>query len=302
MRLPIATAFDVNYVQHVGTMLSSLFLTNPHELFHIHLFHHHADSTNLNKIIDHIQKYDQTVSHYDVSLGDVNKYTVNGHISLATYLRVFIPAYIESSLEKILYLDADIIVNGALSPLWQIDISDFCLGAVESVTMDEKDVMSEIGNYRYFNAGVLLINLKKWRERHVMEKTINFIENHKNQLKFWDQDALNAVLYDQWLSLHPKYNMQGALFMDEFDGFRGDPQQLLEAINDPVIIHYSTPQKPWHYLSFHPYTYAYYKYLAHTPWKDYQPTDKSLVRVVRKRLRPYLRKMGIRKVFGKHLY
>ena len=237
-----------------------------------------------------------------MALTNTNTFVVSGHITLAAYLRVFIPAYVDAFVDKIIYLDADIIVNNSIEPLWNTTIKKYAIGAVENIVPGIKTVLSDSSDQNYFNDGMMLINLRWWREKEVMHQTLRFIENYPEKIVYHDQDALNAVLNGKWLSLHPKYNMQGALFMDEFDAFRGDPQQLREAIDHPVIIHYSTPLKPWHYLSFHPYTQKYYDYLTLTPWRDYQPTDKSALRVAKKAMRPYLRRMGVRKLFGKHLY
>nr|WKN40033.1 glycosyltransferase family 8 protein [Tunicatimonas sp. TK19036] len=298
----IATAFDANYVQHAGVMLCSLFLNNPEESFHIHLFHHNVNTNDFRKLIHFLESSQHKIHQYNVSLANEEQYVTSGHISRAAYLRVFIPTYIDDSIEKILYLDADIVVSNKISNLWKANINAYCLAAVENVTPEKKHILSHIKNYQYFNSGVLLINLKKWRKHNIMQETIKFIEQNQARLQWHDQDALNAVLYGKWFALHPKYNMQGALFMDEFENFRGDPDELQEAIRHPVIIHYSTPLKPWHYLSFHPYTKEYFKYLASTPWKDFKPTDKNLVRFLRKTARPYLRRLGIKKIAGKHLY
>ena len=298
----VAVAIDSSYVQHAGVMLCSLFENNPDSQFFIYLFQNSIEESLLTLLKSLVKKYHQSIEIIDISSDSIKHFKVSGHITVASYFRLFIPAFVGAHIDKILYLDADITVNNNIKPLWNIDVSDYYLGAIENVTPDKKVILQNVEEYRYFNAGVLLINLEKWRKNQIMQQTFQFIEQNPDKIVFHDQDVLNATLYGKWLPLHPKYNMQGALFMEEFDSFRGDPVELQEAIQNPVIIHYSTPLKPWQYLSFNPYTQEYFKYLAHTPWKDYQPTDKNLVRIVRKAVRPYLRKIGIRKVFGKCLY
>ncbi len=297
----IAAAVDDNYVQHLGVMLCSLFENNNHK-FHIHLLKTRISQRNLEALHTIIDTYKQAITVIDTQFENGQQFFISGHITLESYLKIFLPKYIASETDKVLYLDADIIVNQNIEPLWSSDINTHLLGAVEDVTLDRQKALKNPANYKYFNAGVLLINLKKWREHNIMEKALVFIENHHELILYHDQDALNAVLYDQWLSLHPKYNMQAPLYMEEFETYYGNPKELEEAKKDPVIIHYSAPLKPWHYLSYHPYTSEYYKYLSLTPWKDFKPADKNWVRVVRKLSRPWLRKLGIKKVFGKHLY
>lgn len=297
----VAIAIDKNYVQHAGVMLCSLFKNNPDSRFRVYLFCRGIEETALGLLVSLVEEYQSTLEVVEVGDPSV-RFKVDGHITEASYFRLFIPTLVAAHVRKIIYLDVDIIVRGSILPLWNTDIKHHYLGAVENVTPREKIVLQGRGKYHYFNAGVLLINLEKWRKNQIMEQSFAFMKQHPDKIVFHDQDVLNAVLYGKWLPLHPKYNMQGALFMDEFSFFRGDPPQLKEAINDPIIIHYSTPLKPWHYLSFHPYTREYYKYLADTPWKNYRPTDRNLVRVARKMIRPYLRSVGIRKLFGKALY
>ncbi len=301
-RIHIATAADDNYAQHVATMLCSLFINNTHSKFDIYLLHQNINQKRLDLLTDLVESYGHTLIKETICIEDTQQFVVSGHITLASYFRIFLSIYVHKDVDKLLYLDADLIVYQAITDLWRTDISQYVLGAVESVTPGEKLIFPEKKHRRYFNAGVLLINLRKWREENIMNQTINFINHNPDKLTFHDQDALNAVLHDKWLPLHPKYNMQGALFMNEFKTFKGDPNEIEEAILHPVIIHYSTPLKPWHYLSFHPYTTAYYQYLALTPWRDFEPTDKSFVRIMRKAVRPFFRKIGIEKILGKHLY
>ena len=299
----VATAIDKNYVQHVGVMLCSLFKNNPQNKFYIYLFYNNGiEKASLVLLRTLVEHYNHSLETTKIDDNSTKHFKVSGHITVASYFRLFIPAFASERLNKIIYLDADIVVNGSIASLWNTDIQAYSVGAVENVTAVRKAVLQHTDEHCYFNAGVLLINLDKWRKEEVMQKALEFIHRNPAQIEFHDQDVLNAILYGRWLPLHPKYNMQGALFMDEFKSFRGNPTELQEAIRNPVIIHYSTPQKPWHYLSFHPYTKEYYKYLAFTPWKNYRPSDKNWVRVVRKAVRPYLKKIGITKVLGKHLY
>ena len=300
--ITIVVAANDSYVQHLGTMLYSLFKHNQDITFHTYLLN--RDMANENKVLlDSIaDRFRNTIRYQHVDAGALSNAKVNEHVTVETYFRLLIPAMLPQEVEKALYLDADMIVKGNIATLWNTDIRDYSLAAIRDVTVSISNPVKPSDKGLYFNAGVMLINVKAWRDGEVMTKCLDFMHRYPEKIRFWDQDALNAVLYDAWLPIHPKYNMQGPLFMDEFDDYYGDSDELQEAIQHPVIIHYSAPQKPWHYLSYHPYTQEYFKYLALTPWQGYRPNDKTFVRVVRKAVRPYLRKAGITKVLGKHLY
>lgn len=101
-------------------------------------------------------------------------------------------------MEKLIYLDCDIIVRHSIAKLYDIDIEDYLLGAVyhndklsvNNGAFKRLHIPVEQG---YFNAGVLLINLKKWREEHIYEKSIEFLRNNSESIVNHDQDVLNVV-------------------------------------------------------------------------------------------------------------
>ena len=298
----IAVAADNNYVQHLGVMLYSLFVNNQNLAFHVYLLGSSISDENILTLKRVASEFQNDLFYVEIETNNLKQFKVDRRITIETYFRLLVPVAVPEEVVKVLYLDADMIVADNIAELWNTDVSDYALAAVRDVTTDRSNVLSLSADTPYFNAGVLLVNLERWRSDGIAKICLDFLREFPEKILYHDQDALNAVLYNQWLPLHPKYNMQGPLFMDEFDTYFGDTKQLREAIAHPVIIHYSAPQKPWHYLSFHPYTQEYFKYLALTPWKGYQPADKTPIRVVRKFVRPHLKKMGITKLFGKSLY
>ena len=155
-------------------------------------------------------------------------------------------------LNKILYLDSDILVLTDISECWGIDINKFAIAAVPSQNK-KRSLVLNIDENRYFNSGVLLINLKYWRENNLTLKFIDFIKNHSHLIKFWDQDVLNRVCGDSVLFIDEKWNYCG-LYSDE---------------NDVNILHFVGMHKPWskHY-KMNKNKKKYYKTLLKTPyWK-----------------------------------
>ena len=128
-----------------------------------------------------------------------------------------------------------------------------------------------VENGRYFNSGVLLVNLDYWREEGLMSKALDYISKNGSKLVFYDQDVLNALLHDCKLFLPFRYNVQ--------DGFlrrkrRIRPESIAaldQELLHPVIIHYTGGKKPWQYKSQHPYKGLYFHYLDLTPWKGERP-------------------------------
>ncbi|MWV57131.1 MULTISPECIES: glycosyltransferase family 8 protein [Streptococcus] len=146
------------------------------------------------------------------------------HISEATFYRYHIPELIEE--DKVLYLDSDILIVADLSSLYNSDIAHTSLAAVRDANL--KNV---------FNAGMLLINNRKWREKNVLSRALSIHEQSDDALTFADQDVLNILFENEWLEMPDRYNMQ--IFGGKLDLKR------YTVPADAVVIHYLTAIKPW---------------------------------------------------------
>jgi lipopolysaccharide biosynthesis glycosyltransferase len=116
---------------------------------------------------------------------------------LATYFRILIPVILPETLEKVLYLDSDIVVRKNIIDLWRTDISNHPLGAVYDMFVDDIRIYNRLCfdvDQRYYNAGVLLMNLSYWRKRKIPEKCLAVIDSLSEKLKFLDQDLFNILL------------------------------------------------------------------------------------------------------------
>src|SRR3546814_20733885 len=98
----------------------------------------------------------------------------------------------------------------------------------------------------YFNARVLLMNLKRWREANGTALLIAFIEAHHRHLWAHDQDALNAVFCGAFMELAPTWNFQTSMLWSEPDGLGLSYEAFRRLLADPGIVHYTSPSKPWH--------------------------------------------------------
>ena len=145
----------------------------------------------------------------------------------------------------------------------------------------------------YFNAGVLLFNLKKCRKDNVMEKAIKFILENPELVRFLDQDGLNVAMSNNCYFLHPRWNVSSFMFRICYKSSLRNkfPAEIIEAVKDPAIVHFTGDLKPWHYGCEMPYVEEYYKYLALTPWKDYKLTDWSFRGMIRKNRRLFKRRL-----------
>jgi lipopolysaccharide biosynthesis glycosyltransferase len=105
----------------------------------------------------------------------------------------------------------------------------------------------------YFNAGVLLINNKLWREFSVKDKCLKFLTLFKTTAVMFDQDALNHVFNGRWLKASIRWNLQTSFLRKYRDFDLEMHKKIIEAVNHPGIIHYSSSSKPWDYFDVHPF-------------------------------------------------
>lgn len=159
------------------------------------------------------------------------------HISIETYFR-YIIAEMLPSLDKCLYLDADIVVNGSLRPLWEMDLQDnYCIGVKDS-WIERKGYKSQIeltNQDLYINAGVILFNLKKIRQDNMIEKLFKNTIDMFDKISYQDQDIINLTFKGHIGEAESIYNFAG-------ENVKYEKSKRKQA----VIIHYTGSAKPWH--------------------------------------------------------
>ena len=158
------------------------------------------------------------------------------HINHMTFARYFIPDFVTE--DKVLYLDSDLIVTGDLTDLFELDLGENYLAAARSC----------FGAGLGFNAGVLLINNKKWKSENIRQQLIELTEKEHENVKEGDQSILNMLFKDQYSLLEDKYNFQIG-----FDAGAAEKNHAfifeIPLTPLPKILHYISPDKPWKQFS-----------------------------------------------------
>ncbi len=270
----IACAADNKYTQHTVVMLTSLFENNKDNEIHLHFFSADFNTENKKIVEQTVNKYQQQFSFYALEAELFKDCYVSDHVSFATYYRIVIPNILVNQTSKILYLDTDIVVCKNLKPLWEIKIDNYTIAAVNELNFDGPARLNFDEKYKYFNAGILLINAKNWVSQNLQETLFSYIKLHTSKLTFWDQDALNANLYNKRLTLEPQWNQLSPVFEVNNNTllkvYSADEIKILKI--SPAIVHYSGSSKPWNYLNIHPFKGEYYKYLSLTDWRGFKPS------------------------------
>lgn len=190
------------------------------------------------------------------------------HITLPTYFRFALARLLPKNMSKVLYLDVDVIVNTDISDMYKTDISD-CYAAVVEDTYDyTAKVAKNIGiDGKYFNAGIMLINLDMWRKSNIEDLFFKNTEKIYEKIVFVDQDVINFTLNGKVKFIDLKWNVQQTSYTMTKKSI--SKEAIENAISNPCIIHFSGHIKPWEYdyKSWHPLTNIYYDYLSDSPYK-----------------------------------
>ncbi len=294
---PIVFCIDNNYSQHLAVALESLFFNNKYEL-DVHIFHSKLDVDNTNKLNEIGIKYAQKITFHLIDDEIFNGYKENYHFTIAMYFRLLIPDLLSEDYESAIYIDSDIVVNGDVSYLINLDIQDNVLAAIgnpnsylamKRLGLDEQNI--------YFDSGLLVFNLKLWREKSLHKKILEYILKHPDDLIYPDNDALNIIINGNFLELSPIFSLQSNYIKNKdidlnyFSRF-GDIQYIL---NNPVIIQFAGGVKPWHYLSEDHYKELYWKYLKQSPFSDFRYADKTIKNIIKKNMMKFLTKLLRRK-------
>lgn len=234
------------------------------------------------------------------------------HYSLAAAYKILIFNLLPGTIEKIIFLDADLVVLKDLTRLWHTNTGDKVCCAVQDMSIpyiDAKRSSKDFKRYapyieasvpildyekfkidplaKYFNSGVMLINVQKWREKRVEEKIIQFLLNIQAQNEYPDQNGLNGILFNQWGELDPRWNRISHFF--RYPAYNKSPfsKEIFNQIKfDPYIIHFVSSYKPWYWGNYPIGAKLFFKYLDKTCWKGTRP--RISVRAIKTKIRDWL--------------
>ena len=186
--------------------------------------------------------------------------------------RLLIPEFIKE--DKVLYLDCDILVRTSLAPLFNTDIdSYYAAGVIDYCVKDrgwDKKLFKSDNDYNlYFNSGVLLINVKLWRQDGIHQKMIQKCLDISLSYKFLDQDVINLVLKGRIKSLDPRWNVMNYFYSTDLFLKEDIYKDLSEITSNPYIRHF----KGWKKNNLFPQRDEYLKLMKDSPWSEYIEED-----------------------------
>jgi lipopolysaccharide biosynthesis glycosyltransferase len=239
---PIVLACDEAYAMPLAITLRSIAEANrsgwPLEF---HVFSDGLPDDTRRKVFDSLPKGSASIRWVLIDLELFEDFATLSHISKVTYARFYIHEVFPDTVSRVLYLDADLLVLDDLRPVWETDLERSVVGAVLD-GLDPKLKRGEPGLEAvprvrdYFNAGVLLINLHRWRQERISERALEYLTWHP-QSPFSDQDALNFACDGLWKKMDRRWNFQ--------DFYENARISIMPPEKRPGIVHFVYRYKPW---------------------------------------------------------
>ena len=289
--IPVVTTADDRYAMPFAAMVCSA-LANLSSQYKLHMFVLGDGMTekNKHKILKSVDLERCSIEWVIPPSGSLKDLKLTDHFVTAVYYRLLIAELLPHTLDKVIYLDSDLVMNENLGKLWRIDVEDNYLLAVPDIgtpiisagLLNYKE-LGILGNQPYFNAGVLLINFKKWRVDNIGLKVIEYVRQHGEYIRWPDQDGLNAVLAGQWRELDPRWNQIPVIY--RYASWEESPFQeevYKKILHDPYIVHFASGFKPWNSYR-HSSKALFYQYVDKTAWKGWRyPIWKAIWRRIAK--------------------
>lgn len=281
----VLLASDDNYAPLLGVTIYSLLKNNASEFNKINILIldggiSETRKAKIESICDEFtDKITLTFIKYD-NIEEIIGVTLNATRPLATYARLLICSLLDENIDKILYLDCDALVVDSLKELWNTDISNYPCGAVLDAGPPYINTFLNFPkNHEHYNAGLLLINLKLWREENLESQFIDYIISRNGNVFHNDQGVINVICENRILKLKPNYNILSPFFEVGYDkvmqwyGQKNYYSKELvdDALENPVFIHLTqfVHGRPWFTnAENHPLRELFDSYVEKTPFKD----------------------------------
>lgn len=250
----VVFCIDTSYTQHLGVALASLLIHNRAEDVSVFIVSSKLDPADIAKLSSIGSIFGVSLEFRQVDDERAAGFRECFHFSRAAYFRLLLPDILPE-IDKIIYLDCDLVVEAHLQELWETEVSSCgCAGLAEGASSN----VSRIGIEPdfYINSGVLVLNLRYWRDNDTGSKCLSWLDANPQLAIFPDQDAINVVLREQKAEIDVKWNLNPA---------PADVDSLLKQYPSRIL-HFAGVLKPWHKCYDFKLQAIYLKYLHLTPW------------------------------------
>ncbi|WP_438434173.1 glycosyltransferase family 8 protein [Gorillibacterium sp. sgz500922] len=249
MSVSILVTLNSNYLHPLKVMLKSLFLQHPETPFAVYLLHSSIRPEELAELNRYIGGHGHELFAIRVESGYFAEAPVVKHYSKEMYYRILAFRFLPPELDKILYLDPDLLILNDIRPLYETELG----GHLFAAAYHDRIPLTELNRLRlkaqelpaYYNSGVLLMNLRRQREAVREEEIFAYVKENKKRLILPDQDVLNALYSTSIRDLDEvRYNYD-ARFYRYYKLASGGKVDMDFVVRQTAILHFCGKRKPW---------------------------------------------------------
>ena len=264
----IVCVADEGYAQHTAVMLCSLFENNKDKSFRVFLFTNALKEYTTEWLQALCKKYHSHIEVITIADEGIKDLPI-GQWTTMMYYKLFMPTILPKEIERCLFLDVDMVINDNVTPLYHWDLQGSIIAAAEDIP-DCVAIKERIGLSQediYINSGVMVCDLRKWRQMEAQKPIFDFVRNVSSRI-INEQDVL-AIYFKGLITLLPiRWNMVTFYYFREPKIFPKYLPFLADSKKNPGIIHFAAPIKPWFRDCQHPFRYLYKYFLEKTDWGD----------------------------------
>lgn len=204
-------------------------------------------------------------------------FRVDGHVTSAAYARLLMGHLLPAELDRVIYMDGDLLALADLRPLWEMDLQGHPMAAVQDPVGGLVGRSAQMMHWQgwdvpegtlYFNSGLMVFDLDRWRKEGLFERAIRVAREHPDRMRWWDQCALNHVIRGDYAPVDPAWNVLPQLYYppNRQDVLYG--REVVErCIAKPRMLHFSGGHRPWKGPGRHWREAEFYRYLYRTAWR-----------------------------------
>lgn len=283
--MDVLLSSDDNYAPLLGVTVYSLLKNNQKDFdfINIHILDGGISEKNKEKLKFICNEFSiKTYLNFIIydDLENILGIEIKATRALATYSRLFAGSLLNNNIDKILYLDCDALVTDSFKTLWEMELDKYYCAAVLDAGPKYINTFLELPEYNeHFNAGMLLINLKLWRDDNLEKKFLEYIISKNGEVFHNDQGVINVICQGKILKLNPEYNILSPFFEVEYEDVlkfynitEYYTKDIIEnAINNPIFIHLTqfVHGRPWFKnAENHPLRNLFDSYASKTPFKN----------------------------------
>jgi len=255
MRIDLCFACDENYAPYAAVVLRSVWQTRkPEETFRVWFISDGITDERqawIRRLFPKMEIHFRALPAGFMAGAPV----VNKYLTRAAYARLAMGSLLPAYVSRVIYLDCDVLVRVPLGKLWAFDLNGKTAAGVEDWGVWFWRRSGEFVfpcSAAYLSSGLLLVDLKKWRETCAEARLCTYARAPKYIIRFEDQDVLNFALCGELGTLPAKWDVVLHLSREELSR-RGAPQEWKEALEKPYVIHFATSNKPWKAECYLPY-------------------------------------------------